>query len=83
MNDNKNNLNERLNDNNYKILVKKLHDSDWVNIYLISADVAMLGHGCGVSQYPQFYYHHLKNYQWLPCSYLEIFDGFNGYKMTK
>ena len=23
--------------------------------FFMSADVSMLGHGCGVSQYPQFY----------------------------
>ena len=38
----------------------------------------MLGHGCGVSQYSQFYYEHLEKYQVLPCPYLGTFEGDNG-----
>ena len=41
------------------------------------ADVFMLGHGCGVSQYPQFYDQKLEKYQLLPRLYLGSFDGGN------
>ena len=39
---------------NYKKTVKKLHGTGWKNSYFTSADVSMLGYGCGVSQYPKF-----------------------------
>ena len=51
--------------------------------FFTSADVAMIDHGCGVSQYPQFYDEHLENYQLLPRPYLRIFAGNNGEKMIK
>ena len=49
LNDNEKNSVENLNDKNYKRVVKKLHDDGWKNGSITSADVAMLGHGCGVS----------------------------------
>ena len=39
---------------NYKKEVKQLNDIVWKNSHFTSADVSMLGYGCGVSQYPQF-----------------------------
>ena len=51
---------EKLKDENYKITVNKLHDAGWENSYFASVDVAMLVHGCCVSQYPQFYYQNLE-----------------------
>ena len=35
----------------------------WKNSYFTSDDVSMLGYGCGVSQYPQFYDRDLDMYQ--------------------
>ena len=40
---------------NYKKTVRKFHDTGWKNIYNNSADFSMLGYGCGMSQYPQFF----------------------------
>ena len=51
LNENKNNLDEKLNDRNYNKAVMKLHDDGWENSFFTSTDVYMLGHGCGVSQY--------------------------------
>ena len=51
-----------LNDNNYKSTVRKLHDSGWKNVKVTSAGVAMLGNGCGVSNYLQLYDKNLENY---------------------
>ena len=45
------------------------------NSYHTSADVSMLGYGCGVSMYPQFFVEDLKTYQMLPCAYRRSFDG--------
>ena len=38
----------------------------------------MLGYGCGVSQYPQFYDRDLDMYQLLSCLYKGSFYGFTG-----
>ena len=48
-----------------------------------SDDVSMLGNGCSVSQYTQFYDQHLEKYQLIPHSYLRSFEGHNGEKTTK
>ena len=80
LNENKNNFDEKLNDNNNKRTVKKLHDACWKNIYFTSANVAILGHRCSVSQYPQFYDQQLEKCQLLPRPYLGILEGGNGEK---
>ena len=59
----------------------KLHDAGWENIFFTSADVSMLGYGCGVSRNPQFYYRYLDKYQVLPRPYLEYFEGYPGEKI--
>ena len=38
----------------------------------------MLGCGCGVSQYPQFFDRELDKYQLLPRPYLVSFEGYPG-----
>ena len=43
----------------------------------------MLGYGCGVSQYHQFYYKYLDRYQVLPFPYRVYFESFPGYKFVK
>ena len=48
------------------------------NSYFTSADVSMLGYGCAVSQYPQFFVEDLDMYQVLPRPYLRSFHGFPG-----
>ena len=54
----------------YKKTVRNFHDIGWKNSYHTSADVSMLGYGCGVSQYPQFFVEDLDIYQILPRPYL-------------
>ena len=76
MNEDDNNFDEQLNDINYKRTVWKLHDYVWKNSYFNSADVSMLGYGCGVSQYPQFYDKELDRYQVLPHPYRGYFAVF-------
>ena len=39
----------------------------------------MLGHGCGVSHYPQFYDTNKKKYQMLPRPYVGIYSGEKGH----
>ena len=68
---------------NYKITVRKLHDTGGKNSYFTSADVYMLGYGCGVSMYPQFSVEDLGIYQMLPHTYLRSFDGGPGEKLIK
>ena len=41
----------------------------------------MLGYGCGVSQYPQFFVEDLDMYHMLPRPYLWSFDGGPGDKL--
>ena len=43
----------------------------------------MLGYGCGLSQYLQFFVKDLDMYQVLPRPYLRYFDGFTGDKLIK
>ena len=69
--------------NNNKRTVNKLHDAGWKNGYFYSSDAAMLGNGCGVSQYPQFYDRELDKYQVLPRPYLRYFEVFPGDKFIK
>ena len=41
-------------------------------------DVSMMGHDCGVSQYPQFYDKIKKKYQMLSRLYVGVFSGKKG-----
>ena len=59
------------------------HDTDWEKSYHTSADVSMVGYGCGLFQYPQFFVKYLDMYQMLPCPYLRYFDGCPGDKLIK
>ena len=43
----------------------------------------MLGYGCGVSQYPQFFVEDLDIYHMLPRPYLRSFDGGTGDSCTE
>ena len=78
LNDNENNFDEKFNNENYNKTVSKLHDAGCKNSYFTSADVALLGSWCGVSQYPQLYDQQLENYQLLPRLYLVSFEVNNG-----
>ena len=75
MNEDGNNLYKQLSDMTYKETVRKLHNTGWKKSYHTSADVSMLGYGCGVSMYPHFFVEDLKIYQMLPHTYIISFDG--------
>ena len=44
-----------LNEGTYKTTIQNIHNLGWKSKFFNSADTSMLGHGCGISQYPQFY----------------------------
>ena len=50
------NLEGMLDGVNCRTIVQTMHKFGCKSQYFKSADVSMLGHGCCVSQYPQFYY---------------------------
>ena len=83
LNEDDNNFDVKLKDIHYKRTVGNLHDDGWKNIFSNSAGVSMLGYGCGVSQYPQFYDKELYRYQVLPRPYRGSFEGLPGYKFVK
>ena len=49
--------------------MRKLHDTGWKNSYNASDGVSILGYGCCVSQYTQFFVEDLDMYQVLPRPY--------------
>ena len=59
----------------YKTNVQNMHNLVWKAQFFKSVDVLMLGHGCGVSQCPQFYDRIKNKYQMLPCSYVGSYIG--------
>ena len=83
MNEDGNDLDKQLIYMNYKKTVRKLHNTGWKNSYHNSADVSMLGYGCGVSMYPQFFVDDLDIYQMLPRPYLRSFSGGPGDQVFK
>ena len=52
-----------------------MHKLCWKENYFKSADVSMLGHGCVVSQYPQFYDITKNIYQVLPLPNVGSYSG--------
>ena len=75
LNEPDNDLDNQLSFIKYKQTVRELHDSVWKNSSHISADVAMLDYGCGVSVYPQFYDRKKLSFHMLPRPYIRSFDG--------
>ena len=49
------NLEGMLDEGKYRTTGKNMHKLGWKAQHFKSAGVSMLSHGCGVSQYPQFY----------------------------
>ena len=49
------NLEGIMDEGNYRKPVQTMHKLGWKAQYLKYADFSMFVHGCGVSQYPQFY----------------------------
>ena len=63
-----------------KTAIQNMHKIGRKEKLFKSADVSMLGHGCGVSQYPQFY-DRIKNiYQMLPRPYVGSYSGEKGHQ---
>ena len=54
----------------YKTTIQNIHKLGCKAQLFKSTDVSMLGHGCGVSQYPQFYEKIKNKYQMLPRPYV-------------
>ena len=75
LNERDNDLDNQLSFDKYKQTVRELHDSGWKNGSHISADVATLGYGCGVSVYSQFYDKKKHSFHMLPRPYIRSFDG--------
>ena len=51
--------------------------------YLVPANFSIVGYGCGVSRYSQFYYQDLDHYQALLRPYLGTFEGYTGKEFIK
>ena len=49
------NLEGIIDEGTYKTTIQHMHKIVWKTQLFKSADVSMLDHGCGASQYPQFY----------------------------
>ena len=47
-----------------------MHKIGWKDNYFKSSGVSMLGHGCGVSQFPQLYEKIKNKYHFLPLPYV-------------
>ena len=60
-----------------------MHNIGWKVQFFNSADVSMLVHGCGVSQYPQFYDTIKKKHQMLPRPYVGIYIGEKGHQFLQ
>ena len=64
-----------LDEGKYKKSIRNMHKLGWKANYFKYADVSMLGHDCGVSQYPQFYDRTKNIYQMLPRPYVGSYSG--------
>ena len=64
------NLEGMLDDGRYNTTINNMHKLGWKSQLFKSADVLVLFHGCGVSQYPCFYYRTKNIYQMLPRPYV-------------
>ena len=60
-----------------KTTIQNMYELGWMAQYFKYSDVSMFGHGCGVSQYPQFYDAN-KKIQILPCPYMGSYLGEKG-----
>ena len=76
------NLEGMQDEGNYRSTVRNMHKFGWKAQYFKSADVSMLVHGCGVSQYPQFYDTKTK-YQMLPRPYVGSYSGEKGHQILQ
>ena len=49
------NLEGMIEEGTCRTTIQNMHKLGWKGQYFKSTDVSMFGHGCGDSQYPQFY----------------------------
>ena len=77
------NLEGMLDEGKYRSSVQNMHKNGWKAQYFKYSDVSMLGHGCGVSQYPQFYDTNKNIYQMLPRPYVVSYSGQKGHKILQ
>ena len=63
-----------------KITINNMHTLGQKAQFFKLSDVLMLGHGCGVSQYPQFYDRVKNIYQMLPRPYVGSYSGEKGHQ---
>ena len=68
-----------LDEGTYKTTIQNMHNLGWKVQFFKSADVMMLGHGCGVSRYPQFYDRIKNTYQMLSRTYVGSYSVEKGY----
>ena len=69
------NLEGMLDEKTYKTTIQNMNNLGWKAQFLKSAGVSILGHGCGVSKYPQFYDRIKYIYQMLPRPYVGSYIG--------
>ena len=72
------NLQGMIDEGIYKTSIQNMHKLGQKGKLFKSADVSILGHGCGVSQYPQFYDRIKYIYQILPRPYQVRYSGEKG-----
>ena len=74
------NLEGMLDEGNNTTTVQTMQKFGWKAQYFKSADVSMLVHGCGVSQYPQFYDTNLK---YIKCYHVHMWEDIQVIRVTK
>ena len=65
------NLEGMLHEGKYRTTVQNMHKLGWKAQLFKSADIFMLGYGCGVTQYPQFYDTDIKN---IKCYHVHMWE---------
>ena len=60
-----------------------MHKIGWKDNYFKSTDISVLGNGCVVSKFPQFYDIIKNKYQILPHPYVGSYEGEKGDKFLK
>ena len=73
------NLEGMLDEVNYRTKVQTMHKLGRKAQYFKSADVSMLGHSCGVSQYPQFYDTNKKRFK---CYHVHMWEAIQVKRVT-
>ena len=77
------NLQRMIDEGMYKTSIQNMHNIGSKENFFKSDDVSILGHGCGVSQFPQFYEKIKKKYQLLPRSCVGSYLGEMGHSFLQ